>query len=101
MSLKKISCVYWARPVTTSFPSTRGVGFPMSLHSGGDRGHDGPGRAIAALVSVLLDERLLDGMKGLALGQAFDGDDLFSVGSNGGGGARKKRPARGKHRAAA
>ena len=42
-----------------------------------------PGRAIAALKRIILDERFLDWIKLAVLGQAFDGGDLPPVGLDG------------------
>ncbi len=47
-----------------------------SLHAG-DRRHDLPGRAVAALEGVVIDEGLLHRMQlAVAAGEAFDGGDL-------------------------
>ena len=48
----------------------------MALVDAGDAGHDLPGRAIAALEGVALDEGGLQRMELVALRQALDGRDL-------------------------
>jgi hypothetical protein len=48
----------------------------MTLVYAGDASHDLPGRAIAALESVALDEGSLQRVKLLALRQTLDGRDL-------------------------
>ena len=55
----------------------------MALGDAGDAGHDLPGRAIAALEGVALDEGGLQRMELLALGQAFDGRDLTTFDKSG------------------
>ncbi|CAM5461448.1 hypothetical protein SCALM49S_03841 [Streptomyces californicus] len=48
----------------------------------GDGGADLAGRAVAALVAVEVEERLLDRVQFVALGHAFDGGDLAPLGGD-------------------
>jgi hypothetical protein len=45
----------------------------------GDSGEDHPRRAETTLKGIMLDECFLERMKFIALGQPFDGDDLFPI----------------------
>jgi hypothetical protein len=49
----------------------------------GDGGADLAGSAVAALEAVVFEEGGLDRVEGVALGEAFDGGDLGSVGDDG------------------
>ena len=73
----------------------------MALVDAGDAGHDLPGRAVAALEGVALDEGGLQRMKLLALRQAFDGRDLASLHESGERKARFHALAVHQHRAGA
>ena len=73
----------------------------MALGDAGDAGHDLPGRAIAALEGVALDEGGLQGVELLALGQAFDGRDLAPFDEGGEREARFHALAVHQHRAGA
>ena len=73
----------------------------MALVDAGDAGHDLPGRAIAALEGVALDEGGLQRMKLIALRQAFDGRDLAPLHERGEREARFHALAVHQHRAGA
>ena len=66
----------------------------VALVDAGDAGHDLPGRAIAALEGVALDEGGLQRMELLALGQALDGRDLAPLHEGGEREARLSRACR-------
>ncbi len=54
-----------------------------------DRGHDLTGRAVAALESVFVDERLLHGVQAIALCETLHRRNLQSLGANSEGEARQ------------
>jgi hypothetical protein len=73
----------------------------VALGDAGNPGHDLPGRAVAALEGVALDEGGLQGMELLALGEALDGRDLAPVHEGGEREARLHALAIHQHRARA
>ena len=60
-------------------------GVVLVLFEEGDGGADLAGGAVAALEAVVFEEGGLDGVEGVAVGEAFDGGDLGSVGGDGEG----------------
>src|SRR6185437_12126067 len=69
------------------------IGVGMALAHAGNRRHDLPWRAVAALEGVLFDEGLLHRMQPVALGQALDRRDLMIPGG--------ERQCEARHHAAA
>ena len=57
----------------------------LVLFEESDGGADLAGGAVAALEAVVFEEGGLDGVEGVALGEAFDGGDLGAVGGDGEG----------------
>src|SRR5471032_1510894 len=73
----------------------------LGLRSHADRRANLPGRAIAALEPVMIDERLLQRVQTASFGQSFDRGDLPTLMLHGQGKARQDTFAVDQHRAGA